>query len=259
MLSIVTPVLNSAEYIEENILAIAKLPLDHEHIVVDGGSTDGTLEILEKYGRHIHVLSQLEANGMYGAIDQGFKCAKGDYIAYVNADDRPLSLGYLPMYNEISSGRCDFVYGDSVLYFKHERRLQYFFGKHFGKFLLRNGVMPFVQPSSMYTRKLYEEVGGFNFETFRIIGDRDLFQRMALSEARFRYVPVAASIFLKYGASLADRSRERHQFERNFCVKNNDRGMCRTIFHLSSWYSRMVRSRRTQNPDLLQFYPERQL
>ncbi|WP_183361793.1 glycosyltransferase [Geomonas limicola] len=258
MLSIITPVLNSAEYIEENIRAISKLPFEHEHIIVDGGSTDGTLEILDNHRTNIRLLSQSKNNGMYGAIDEGFKCAKGKYITYVNADDRPLSDGYIAMYAEITSERCDFVYGDSILYFKNERRLQRFHGKHFGKFLLKNGVMPFVQPSSMYTRELYEEVGGFNHETFRIIGDRDLFQRMALTQARFRYLPVDASIFLKYGASLADRSRDRHLIERNFCIKNNDRGMCRVVFHISSLYSRLVRSGRNQGGDLLQLYSDGQ-
>ena len=68
MISIVTPVLNGEKYIKYNIESIKKLTIPYEHIVVDGGSTDQTLNIVKKYS-NIQILHQRENSGMYGAID----------------------------------------------------------------------------------------------------------------------------------------------------------------------------------------------
>jgi len=71
MLSIVTPVLNGIKFIQNNIESIQKLSINYEHIIVDGGSTDGTVELVSKYP-HIKLLHQNDKTGMYGAIHQGF-------------------------------------------------------------------------------------------------------------------------------------------------------------------------------------------
>lgn len=114
MLSLITPVLNGAEFIEKNICSIEKLKIPFEHIVVDGGSTDGTLEILKKYP-HIKVLHQKENSGMYGAIHQGFSIAEFDYITWINSDDTILADNYTQAVKEAYSGNYDFIYGDAYV------------------------------------------------------------------------------------------------------------------------------------------------
>ena len=80
MLSIITPVLNGERFIRKNIESIHNLTIPHEHIVVEGGSSDSTIEILKDYP-YLTVINQNERNGMYGAIAQGFSEARGDLIA----------------------------------------------------------------------------------------------------------------------------------------------------------------------------------
>ena len=70
MLSIITPVLNGEKFIEKNIISIQELSIPFEHIIVDAGSTDGTIDILKKF-KHISVVNQKRLTGMYGAIDLG--------------------------------------------------------------------------------------------------------------------------------------------------------------------------------------------
>ena len=77
LISIITPSLNCAQYLEETILSVRSQNYpDIEHIIVDGGSRDGSIEILKKYDDRIKWISEHD-NGMYDAINKGFAMAKG--------------------------------------------------------------------------------------------------------------------------------------------------------------------------------------
>jgi glycosyltransferase involved in cell wall biosynthesis len=84
--SIITPCLNAHAYIAEAIVSVlAQQITDVEHVVVDGGSTDGTMEILKKFP-HLIVISEPD-KGMYDAINKGIQISKGEWIGLLNADD----------------------------------------------------------------------------------------------------------------------------------------------------------------------------
>lgn len=85
-ISVITPSYNSAHYIEDAIQSVRKQEYPNfEHIIVDGGSTDGTLEIISKYDHLIWVSEQ--DSGQSDAMNKGFRMSKGDIIVYLNADD----------------------------------------------------------------------------------------------------------------------------------------------------------------------------
>jgi glycosyltransferase involved in cell wall biosynthesis len=86
MFSIITPCFNAEKYIEEAIESVLNQhEVMVEHIIVDGGSNDGTLEIIKKYS-HLRVISEPD-NGMYDAINKGLEMAQGEYIGLLNSDD----------------------------------------------------------------------------------------------------------------------------------------------------------------------------
>jgi Glycosyltransferases involved in cell wall biogenesis len=86
LVSVITPSFNSAQYIERAIQSVSEQDYPHwEHIIMDGGSTDGTVEILKKYP-HLNWISALD-QGQADAMNKGFARAKGDIIVYLNADD----------------------------------------------------------------------------------------------------------------------------------------------------------------------------
>lgn len=208
MISIVTPVLNGACFIEDNIRSILQLSIPHEHIVVDGGSNDGTIEIVKKY-KSIKILHQIENTGMYGAIDLGFKKAKGNYVSWVNCDDRIIPSGYEKMYNYGVNKQLDFICSDGLFEFSAQNKKKLVRGTRHVKYFLKNGYFPFSQPSSIFSKDLYFNVNGFNFLKYKICGDMDLFYRMAKDpNSNFGYVSVISSIFLKHGNSLGDKNTE---------------------------------------------------
>jgi glycosyltransferase involved in cell wall biosynthesis len=87
-ISIVTVVYNGERYLEGTILSIINQSYDNiEHVVVDGGSTDGTLEILKKYESQIHKMVSEPDKGLSDAMNKGANLATGDWILYLHADD----------------------------------------------------------------------------------------------------------------------------------------------------------------------------
>ena len=213
MLSIITPILNGAAYIKENIESIMSLEIPHEHIIVDGGSTDGTLDILSAYP-NVKILHQEENSGMYGAINQGISFAKGEFISYVNCDDKVVKKGFQQMYEQISSGmNIDLIYSDAKFYFIDTQRYKFIKGHSWPKYFLRKGIMPFVQPSSIFKKQKYLDIGGFRYDKFKLYGDLDLFQRMALSDAKLLYLPQVSTIFMMRTDSLAHKYSEKGKEE----------------------------------------------
>lgn len=87
-ISIVTVVYNGERYLDKTILSVASQTYkDIEHVVVDGGSTDGTLEILKKYDSDIDVMISEPDKGLSDAMNKGANLASGDWILYLHADD----------------------------------------------------------------------------------------------------------------------------------------------------------------------------
>ena len=237
-LSIVTPTLNAAEFVEKNIESIDKLDIDIEHILVDGGSTDGTLEIIEKsLSDRRELIHQKDNKGMYSALQMGFMEANGDLFAYINADDKVIKEGFEQMYNIVQNREYDLVYSDGYFYWLEQKRFEKRRGRRFCRYHLQNGFMPFLQPSSIYSRDIFEEVGGFRYDKFKIAGDLDLFQRMALQkDFRAKYVPVSSTIFLKYGNSLFDNNIDLYYTEIEKLCRKNRSILNRIFFKLSELF-----------------------
>ncbi|MHA7865499.1 glycosyltransferase [Flagellimonas marinaquae] len=208
MLTIVTPTLNSAKYIKENLESISQLKIPYEHIIVDGGSEDDTIKLVKKYS-NVKILHQKEKKGMYHAIDLGFQLAKGKYITWINSDDYIIPEAYENMYRKLIRDKADLCYSDGKHYYINEDRYLLIKGKKRPKFLLENKIMPFIQPCSIYTKNIYKKVNGLDFDNFKISGDLELFIKIGrASKHKFCYLNQVSVIFLKHGNSLGDNNSE---------------------------------------------------
>ena len=189
--SVVTPCLNAASHIEETVASIAEQSAVRngtaslEHIICDGGSTDGTLEILRRIEQpHMRIVSQKDG-GMYEALARGLRLAGGEMIAYLNAGDyfHPHAFsvvrdvtkdypdcrwltGYAVDYNESGAAVR------AVLPYRYRRRLHRCAA--YGRFL------PFVQQeSTFWRRELMAQVDFDRLSRLRLAGDHYLWRCFA--------------------------------------------------------------------------------
>jgi glycosyltransferase involved in cell wall biosynthesis len=240
MLSVITPVLNGIEYIEETIKSVKGLQIPFEHIVVDGGSTDGTLDLLQRHP-WIKVINQTGNTGMYGAIHEGIINSNGSFLAYLNADDHYLP-GIEKLYHIILRTNSDLIYGNTYHYYIQSKKMKKVYAAfRCGRFFLRQGIMPFSQSSSIFSREAYLKAEGFRFHDFKVCGDLDLFQRIALlKKSRIIFCPIFSSVFLKTGNSLGDQSADQYRLECPKLLNNNGQKIrIRFLLKIQIWLSRL--------------------
>jgi glycosyltransferase involved in cell wall biosynthesis len=111
-LSIVIPSYNQGAYIEETILSIVNQDYPgKELIIIDGGSTDNSVDVIKKYGQHIAYWVSEKDEGQAHAINKGFERATGDYIAWMNADDTYYENAFRKIFALPDIQQFDFIYG----------------------------------------------------------------------------------------------------------------------------------------------------
>ena len=164
-ISIITPSFNQGCFIEETIKSVSLQDYpDFEHIIIDGGSTDGTLEILKKYP-HLKVISDPD-NGQAEAVNKGFRIATGEIFGWINSDDTYLPSALKSVAEKINPakgrfvvmGRCAFVDENGEFVGKEHKGN---FTTHSEYIKIWNGNS-ISQPSVFFHRKVYEECGGLD-------------------------------------------------------------------------------------------------
>ena len=184
------------------------------------------------------MLQQDSRKGMYGAIQQGFENATGEWLCWINCDDWINVENFEKLYLNTLHGGYTFGYGSAQIIDSRSDKKSDFSSKYCARFLLRNGVFPFTQPSSVYHRSLVQSVNGLNYERFYIAGDIDLFIRMSRLKEFYAYrSKEICTYFLKYGDSLGDREHKRYLAEKSLLPKPQygiiGKWIAKIIYHAS--------------------------
>lgn len=187
-ISIITVCYNSAATLEDAIISVlAQSYPDIEHIIVDGGSTDGTSSILKNYeGRVAKIVSEPD-EGIYDAMNKGINLSTGDAIGVLNSDDFYVSNDVIENLVNAFTKEADMVIGDVVFVdrLNVKKRLRYVSGSGFVPWLLRFGWMP-PHPATFIRRNVYETFGYYKTD-FAIAADYEFFVR-TLMVGRMRTV-----------------------------------------------------------------------
>lgn len=162
--SIITVTCNSAAYLEDCIQSVLRQQYHNiEYIIIDGGSTDGTLDIIKKYEEDIAKWVSETDGGMFDAINKGIALATGDIIGTLNSDDFYASDDVISaIVNCFNQHKSDAVYGDLVYVLKGDIKSMTRYWKGFGykRFRFTYGWMP-AHPTFYIRREVLSEGGGY--------------------------------------------------------------------------------------------------
>ncbi|MGA7104656.1 MAG: glycosyltransferase family 2 protein [Candidatus Deferrimicrobiaceae bacterium] len=198
LISVITVVYNSDKFLEEAIRSVFNQEYDNiEYLIIDGGSTDGTLDIIRKYQDRIdHWVSEPD-NGIYDAMNKGIALASGDLIAFLNSDDRyepgaleQVARAYVDQANQdvVIAGKWNLLFEDSDLVINASPSLRFHTG------------MPISHQAMVVPKKVYENHKGFN-TAYRFAADLDLVVRLYVNKGRFLFIDAVIVSFRTFGAS----------------------------------------------------------
>lgn len=221
LISIVTPSFNQGEFILDAIesLKIQEYP-NYEHLIIDGKSTDNTIEILGSLRSNSTATNVLwiseKDSGQSEALNKGFRRAKGEIIGWLNSDDR-----YLPgCFDKVvqifeENPEVDIVYGDYRIVDKCGRVTQIKREIEFSKFiLLYHRVLYIPTTTTFFRRKVFED-GNWLEESFQYAMDLEFFIRLATKGYRFKHIPqVLADFRLQPNSktcAFPERQRSEHR------------------------------------------------
>jgi len=195
LVSIITPTFNQARYIEATIQSVLLQDYPHiEYMIVDGGSQDGTVDVIKKYERRSGVTPPIawwvseKDKGQTDAINKGFAHANGEILAWLNSDDTyepgaiSAAVKYLQEHPEVGMvyGDCNFINEDGHVIGK-------FGSAQTDQRLLRQGYVHIPQQTVFFRADLWKRVSPLD-HSFYFAMDYDLWTRLA-ARTQLKYVP----------------------------------------------------------------------
>ncbi len=196
LVSIITPSYNQAQYLEATIRSVLEQDYPNiEYIVVDGGSTDGSVEIIRRFADKLAWWVSEKDRGQTDALNKGFAHATGSIHAWLNSDDtyKPHAIAeaveYLQAHPEVG-----LVYGDADYIDEKGRVIGRFQATQTDRRRLLQGYVHIPQQSSFWRGELWHQLGPLD-PTFQYAMDYDLWVRITTTPAQIQYTPQLWSNF----------------------------------------------------------------
>ena len=229
LISVITVVLNGEKYLEEAILSVVKHTYDNvEYIIIDGGSTDKTIDIIRKYEHLIDYWISEKDNGLYNAMNKGIALSKGEFIGFVGSDDY-LHLDTLEKLAKVAKKQTiDFTVGPVNMIKKNGQLLEK--ALVLPNFLEKNRFifnMATHHLSFYVNKKIINEVGIFD-ENFKIRSDYDMtISVMSISKKYYSFFD-SVGAFREGGISGSYKS----YFETFYILRKHGVSIFRSILNI---------------------------
>jgi glycosyltransferase involved in cell wall biosynthesis len=218
-ISIITITLNAKRYLEQTIASIVNQTYSNmEYIIVDGASTDGTLDIIKKYESEIDNWISEPDKGIADAMNKGIDLATGDYILFLHSDDYLVNSSVLERAAEYLEDRFDIFIFKVLLDVQGQNQVSR--NRPLG--WLTNFKMGSCHQGQLYSRKLFQRIGNFD-TSFKIDMDYDLILRAYRACASCNAVNIPLAVMRLIGISSRTNwksLRERFDEERRVHFKN---------------------------------------
>lgn len=215
--SVITPNYNMGSYLVETIESVlANLRPGDEYFIIDGGSTDDSVEIIRSYEHRLTGWVSEKDRSYADALAKGFVRSTNEYQCWINCGDLLLSGALDEARARLDAIGADMIFGDDLYIDEKGRVLQVSNGHadDLAAMMLYGGWTP-LQDACYWRSSLYEKIGGIN-PLLRYAADYDLFLRMSLN-GNCRYVPCVFSAFRRHGGQTSHAFAESYQEERMSC------------------------------------------
>lgn len=220
-LSIVMPSFNQARFLEEAIGSVlSQRGLVKEFFVLDGGSTDGSVEIIERHGAEIDFWRSQPDGGQSNAIADGLAMATGDVVTWLNSDDALLPGAVGAMLARFDAdASVGLVEGETVVVDADSRVVRCDRRAGPSARWMRHGYMRIHQPSTFFRRAVYEDAGGVD-RSLHCVMDTDLWYRV-LARTRAERLPRYVGVHRAHGEAkgVSEAWTKRYRDERTLLAK----------------------------------------
>ena len=213
-ISVITVCFNSVQTIEQTLDSVAEqVGVDLEHIIIDGDSTDGTVDILHRAKDSISYWVSEPDGGIYDAMNKGLQRARGEWVLFLNADDYLASPTSLASLLEAVSPEVAIIAGGTMMKYNDFDR-PFRSSRYFGLLL----QLPFMHPSTIVRRSAFERWGSFDTR-YRLAADCDLLLRLIAQGEHYRVIETPSTVMRDGGASakgyIVGRQEYREAYRRN--------------------------------------------
>ena len=239
--SIITVTYNSAATIADTILSVLNQRYSNiEHIIIDGVSTDNTLEVIRSSGHNGPLISEKD-NGMYDAMNKGIQMAKGEIIGILNSDDFfPDSEVVTTIAKAFSNNKIDAVYGN-IAFVKPDnltKIVRLYSAKDFNPSKFRLGFMP-PHPSFYVKKDCYHKFGLYQLD-YKIAADYELLMRFIYkNRIRCQYIPKDL-VYMRTGGVSNNSFYSRYILNKEIVRACRENGVRTNMFKLSFKYFKKV-------------------
>ena len=224
-ISIITVALNSEKTIKDTLKSVISQSYKSiEYIVIDGGSTDGTRDIIKKYKSDIDIFISEPDTGIYDALNKGIQVATGDIIAILHSDDLFYDQFVVSdMVNRMVDTGSEFCFSDLIIVdLTGEKILRYYMAHYYKKWLFRIGWLP-PHPTCFIKKSLFNEFGLYSTR-YKVAGDFDFLVRIFYGrEINWTYLD-RITVKMRYGGASNSgwRSKKRNAQEISQVLRDNN-------------------------------------